>query len=136
LVAWIGTGHAEQVMIGAAALSGAVVLWPHARPRIRPLIAAASIAIGALAALVPPVPGLLVAYGRHAAAWAGQNPNIIYVGEGLHASIAVSRVSDGVLNYHNAGKTQASSEPSDMRLQRMLGHLTTLVPQQARSVLV
>jgi spermidine synthase len=48
----------------------------------------------------------------------------------------VSRVSDGVLNYHTAGKIQASSEPSDMRLQRMLGHLTTLVPQHARSVLV
>src|SRR5262249_39072557 len=31
---------------------------------------------------------------------------------------------------------QASSQPADMRLQRMLGHLTTLVPHQARSVLV
>ena len=56
--------------------------------------------------------------------------------KGLHASIAVSRAADGVLNYHNAGKIQASSEPSDMRLQRMLGHLTTLVPRRARSVLV
>src|SRR6185369_12524668 len=64
------------------------------------------------------------------------NADIIYVGEGLHASIAVSRASDGVLNYHNAGKIQASSEPRDMRLQRMLGHLTTLVPRSARSVLV
>ncbi len=35
---------------------------------------------------------------------------------------------NGVRNYHNAGKVQASSEPQDMRLQRMLGHLTTLVP--------
>jgi len=136
LVAWIGTGHTEQVMMVAAALSGAVALWPHARPRTRSLIVALSVAIGALAALVPPLPGVLVAYGRHAAAWADQNANIIYVGEGLHASIAVSRASEGVLNYHNAGKIQASSEPSDMRLQRMLGHLTTLVPRQARSVLV
>jgi spermidine synthase len=136
LVAWIGTGHTEQVMMGAAALSGAVVLWPHARPRTRSLVAASSVAMAALAALVPPLPALLVAYGRHAAAWADQNANIIYVGEGLHASIAVSRASEGVLNYHNAGKIQASSEPSDMRLQRMLGHLTTLVPRQARSVLV
>jgi spermidine synthase len=136
LIASIGTGHTEQVMIGAAALSGAVVLWPDARPRTRSLIAASSVALGALAALVPPLPGLLVAYGRHAAAWADQSANIIYVGEGLHASIAVSRASEGVLNYHNAGKIQASSEPSDMRLQRMLGHLTTLVPRQARSVLV
>ena len=37
---------------------------------------------------------------------------------------------NGVLNYHNAGKVQASSEPQDMRLQRMLGHLTTLIPKK------
>jgi spermidine synthase len=90
----------------------------------------------AAALIVPPLPGLLVAYGRHAAAWVGHGADIIYVGEGLHASIAVSRASAGVLNYHNAGKIQASSEPSDLRLQRMLGHLTTLLPRQARSVLV
>jgi len=41
-----------------------------------------------------------------------------------------------VLNYHNAGKVQASSEPQDMRLQRMLGHITTLVPQSPKKVLV
>ena len=41
-----------------------------------------------------------------------------------------------MLNYHNAGKVQASSEPQDMRLQRMLGHLTTLIPTQPKTVLV
>ena len=50
--------------------------------------------------------------------------------------MAVSRLANGVLNYHNAGKIQASSEPQDMRLQRMLGHLTTLVPERPRSVFV
>jgi spermidine synthase len=54
----------------------------------------------------------------------------------MMASVAVSRLSDGVLNYHNAGKVQASSEPQDMRLQRMLGHLTTLIPAQPTSVMV
>jgi spermidine synthase len=48
----------------------------------------------------------------------------------------VSELSNGVRNYHNAGKVQASSEPQDMRLQRMLGHLTTLLPPQAKKVLV
>ena len=43
---------------------------------------------------------------------------------------------NGVLNYHNAGKIQASSQPEDMRLQRMLGHLTTLVPASAKRVVV
>ncbi len=51
------------------------------------------------------------------------------MGEGMSASVAVTRLSNGVLNYHNAGKVQASSEPQDMRLQRMLGHLTTLIPK-------
>ncbi|MGH7581772.1 MAG: fused MFS/spermidine synthase, partial [Gemmatimonadales bacterium] len=46
------------------------------------------------------------------------------------------RLYNGVLNYHNAGKVQASSEPQDMRLQRMLGHITTLVPAHMRNVLV
>jgi spermidine synthase len=56
--------------------------------------------------------------------------------EGLTASIAVSRQIDGTLTYHNAGKAQASTYPQDMRLQRMLGHLTTLVPANGRSYLV
>jgi spermidine synthase len=50
--------------------------------------------------------------------------------------VAVSERPNGVRNYHNAGKVQASSEPQDMRLQRMLGHLTTLVPKSAKTVVV
>jgi spermidine synthase len=85
---------------------------------------------------VPPVLPLLVAYGRHAANWTSETDHIFYVGEGVQSSVAVSRTASGVLNYHNAGKIEASSEPQDMRLQRMLGHLTTLVPSDPRSVLV
>ena len=43
---------------------------------------------------------------------------------------------DGVLNYHNAGKIQASSQPEDMRLQRMLGNLPALFHPSPKSVLV
>jgi spermidine synthase len=52
------------------------------------------------------------------------------------AAVAVSRTPGGILNYHNAGKVQASSEPQDMKLQRMLGHMTTLVPDNPAKVLV
>jgi spermidine synthase len=79
---------------------------------------------------------VMVAYGRYASMRANDSAQYIYVGEGMTASVAVSKLSDGVLNYHNAGKVQASSEPQDMRLQRMLGHLTTLIPAQARRVVV
>ena len=65
----------------------------------------------------------------------GQN-ELVYVGEGVTASVAVTRTPTGVLNYHNAGKVQASSEPQDMRLQRMLGHITTSVPKTPTKVLV
>jgi len=90
---------------------------------------------GFLARSVPPIPWLLVAYGRYSATWVGQN-EMVYVGEGVTASVAVTSTPTGVLNYHNAGKVQASSEPQDMRLQRMLGHITTLVPKNPNKVLV
>jgi spermidine synthase len=156
LIPWIGTSHAEQVIIIVSALSALIMLEPSfagAAPRpagFHPddavtkrgwnvtatiVLAAAMIAAGLLARSVHPLPGLLVAYGRYAATRIGQ-ANIIYVGEGLNASVAVSELSNGVRNYHNAGKVQASSEPQDMRLQRMLGHLTTLIPPQAKKVLV
>jgi spermidine synthase len=99
------------------------------------VLAVAMVVAGLFARSVHELPGLLVAYGRYAATRIGQ-ADIIYVGEGVNASVAVSELSNGVRNYHNAGKVQASSEPQDMRLQRMLGHLTTLIPAQAKKVLV
>ena len=143
LVGVVGSQITQQVLIGVAALSGLLLLGAtpgDARgfrasvpALIRVIVVAA--AAGLLARVVPPLPGLLVAYGRYSATWVGQN-EIIYVGEGVTASVAVSRTPSGTLNYHNAGKVQASSEPQDMRLQRMLGHITTLVPKNPSKVLV
>jgi spermidine synthase len=142
LVAWIGSQHAQQALGIVAALSGLIMLAPEvgtARGRFQIasmlLLIAATAGAGLLVRTIPAVPGLLIAYGRYSATWVGQS-DIIYTGEGLNASVAVSQLPSGVRNYHNAGKVQASSEPQDMRLQRMLGHLTTLVPEHPRSVLV
>jgi spermidine synthase len=77
----------------------------------------------------------LVAYGRYAPTWAGKG-DIIYSREGLDSSVAVSEFPGGIRTFHVAGKIQASNVPRDMRLQRMLGHLTSLIPANARSVLV
>jgi spermidine synthase len=82
------------------------------------------------------VPPLLIGFGRWSAARVNNHGEWLFTGEGMNSSMAVSRLSNGVLNYHNAGKVQASSEPQDMRLQRMLGHLTTLLPPHADSILV
>lgn len=145
LVAWVGSQHTQQFMIAVAATSALLLLLPgpggHAAATSggRFATVALIVCLGAGAVLlgraIPPIPELLVGYGRFAATWVNQ-AEFIYVGEGLNASVAVSRLSSGVLNYHNAGKVQASSEPQDMRLQRMLGHLTTLVPERPASVFV
>jgi spermidine synthase len=146
LVGTVGSQITQQVLIGIAALSGLLLLvgaapqeeetHPGNRTRAAAILVGL-VCVGALllARTVPPLPGLLVAYGRYAATWAGVN-QVEYVGEGVTAAVAVSRTPEGVLNYHNAGKIQASSEPQDMRLQRMLGHLTTLVPKNPARVLV
>jgi len=133
LVVWIGTQHAQQVLIVLAALSG-LLLLAESRVSAVSLTVAGAVA-GVLVLSVQPVPGVFIAYGRYTATQLGQS-EIIYSGEGWNASVAVSERANGVRNYHNAGKVQASSEPQDMRLQRMLGHLTTLVPAQAKRVVV
>ncbi|HEY7473466.1 MAG TPA: fused MFS/spermidine synthase, partial [Vicinamibacterales bacterium] len=148
LVVWTGTQTAQQILIVVSALSALIMLAPIAAgestqpagPRRLAWVGTvflvlATGAAGLLARSVPPVPGLLVAYGRYAATWINQS-SIIYVGEGLNAFVAVSQLSSGVRNYHNAGKVQASSEPQDMRLQRMLGHLTHLIPAAPKKTLV
>ena len=144
LVTWIGSQRSEQLLIIIAGLSALLVLEavPAAEDGGRrsqfagtlPIIAAA-VCAALLARNVPPIPPLLVAYGRYAVTRIGQ-ADIIYWGEGWNASVAVSRLPGGMLNYHNAGKVQASSEPQDMRLQRMLGHMTTLIPKNPKRVLV
>jgi spermidine synthase len=138
LLGTVGSQVAQQVLLGVAAVSGLLLLVGIEgvpRPRTAALVAAVTLAAIVLARGVPALPGLLVAYGRFAATWVGVN-EIIYVGEGITAAVAVSRTPEGVLKYHNAGKIQASSEPQDMRLQRMLGHITTLVPKTPNRVLV
>jgi spermidine synthase len=143
LVTWLGSQHAQQALIIISGLSALLVLEPLGQaeqPKAAfagtlPIVVAA-VCAALLARNVPEIPKILVAYGRYAATRANQPMEIIYMGEGWNASVAVSRLPGGVLNYHNAGKVQASSEPQDMRLQRMLGHFTTLIPKDPKRVLV
>jgi spermidine synthase len=149
IIAWLGTQWAQRILIAVAAISAVVAFMPLAGAPLGTLakvvgskrrgmtwaVATAVLALLCMKA-VPPVPGLLVGYGRWFASRLVNKDDFIYVGEGMVSSVAVSQLPDGTLNYHNAGKVQASSEPQDMRLQRMLGHLTTLLPPHPSSVLV
>jgi spermidine synthase len=140
----IGSQRGQQMFILASVAAALLMLVPAATAgtvrqgtRLITTVALllATAGAGWLASAVPPVPGLLIAYGRYAVTWVGLT-NIIYTGEGLNAFVAVTETSSGVRNYHNAGKVQASSEPQDMRLQRMLGHFTHLIPRAPKNALV
>jgi spermidine synthase len=142
-IKWFGSQHTQMALIGVSAISGLLMLASANDETGKGKTQVASMALliivtggaGLLARTVPPMPGILVAYGRYAATWVGQN-DIFYTGEGMTASVAVSRTPTGVLNYHNAGKVQASSEPQDTRLERMLGHITTVTHPNPLNVFV
>jgi spermidine synthase len=147
----VGTDGTTQVLIVVSLISAAVAFLPFAgltggvrgglagQPAISRsrLLAIGVLVAGALWAMtgVRPVPAGLVAWGR-LLPWQGE-PNALYVGEGLHASIAVTEDFNGWRNFHVSGKVEASTEPQDMRLQRLLGHLTGLMHEGGpESVLV
>ncbi len=145
MVAWVGTQHSQQVLIVLAGIGAALMLLPvfaEASPTMQFSAKSAGFGVAIVAAgfvfasVVTPPPALLVAYGRFSSPRYFNHGDFVYFGEGMNSSPAVSVLSNGVVNYHNAGKVQASSEPQDMRLQRMLGHFTTLVPTHPTSVLV
>jgi spermidine synthase len=48
----------------------------------------------------------------------------------------VTQLPSGTRNFHVAGKIEASTEPRDMKMQRMLGHLPALYNPAPRSILV
>jgi spermidine synthase len=104
------------------------------------------------------IPWVMVAWGRFSASYIAQSEPFIveedptkpeaagssgwhctYMEEGMNASVAVTIDASGNRYFHGAGKVQASSRSEDMRLQRMLGHLSALAcrnPDQVEDVLV
>lgn len=90
---------------------------------------------GAVASSVPPIPWKLVAFGRYLPTY-NDDRKVLYLGEGMNASVAVTEMDDGVRNFHISGKVEASTDPQDMRLQRMLGHIPALFHPNPRSVLI
>ena len=139
LVSSFGVQRSLQAFIAISAVSGLLMLtapdFSQSIFRRGAALLAAMVFTGVLFVSVPALSGDFVAYGRFVPTTAGES-DVIYVGEGKMAFVAVSKRSDGSLRYHSAGKVQASSDPADMRLQRMLGHLTTLIPESPKNLLV
>ncbi len=124
--------------LGRDALPGrrdACPTTPVSRIRIAGALLALIGVATALASSVPQVPWDLVAYGHYLPTKANIG-SLLYMGEGMNSSIAVTEMSNGVRNFHVSGKIEASTEPRDMQLQRMLGHVPALFHPKPRSVLV
>ncbi|HEX5280395.1 MAG TPA: hypothetical protein VFW28_09965, partial [Micropepsaceae bacterium] len=115
----IGTQNTERILILLSAASGLLVLFPliHSKRSTR-LELAAGAATGLIALLIWQVdrlPGELIAFGRRTASSANM-ARILYSAEGRNTSIAISQWNDGALQFHVAGKVEASTESYDMRL--------------------
>ena len=150
----LGTLHAEQLLIATAAAAAVIVFASLVRAPaaqtdatrearasegiglVQGILAACGVLIAVVVATrVPNVPDGLIAYGRFLPTYTTE-PKYLYVGEGMNSSIAVSEEAGGVRNFHVAGKVEASTLPQDMRLQRMLGHMSSLLVRNPQSVLV
>ena len=162
VIPWLGSQGAERLLIALAVLAAGLSIHAARRRGTPPLGSGFSRGlVGAVALLgliavvrVPETPWGLAAYGRFLATYGPRldprvrpetetsftNPAVdihcTYLGEGINGSIAVTRLNSGTRNFHSAGKVQASNDPRDMRLQRMLGHLSALVHTRPESILV
>jgi spermidine synthase len=113
--------------------------------------------VAVLVVLVSPVNWVAVSFGRSSSSWMkiavpgiAQEKDVpldpyrgkrycTYLGEGMNVSVTVTKSTSGYRYFHGAGKVQASTRPEDMRLQRMLGHLSVLTrpdPEKVKDVLV
>jgi spermidine synthase len=150
LIPAVGTLWSQRILIAAAALSAMLILLASLLASLRAPIPAAGrrvpaaailgavvavpVAAAVLAYVAPGVPGELYAFGR--TIMASYVPKMLYIGEGMNASVAVSEDEDGFRYFHVSGKTEAGTHPIDMRLLRMLGNLAALLNPKPRSVLV
>lgn len=138
LVPAIGTLNCQRLLVALAGVSGLLVLGPEAAKRPSKAAVAWVTAAVALAALLTvkmdPIPGELVAYGRKMATSLGSS-KVLDVVEGRNSSIAITRWNDGATEVDVNGHVEATTEPFDMKLQRMVGHIPALLNPNPRSVL-
>lgn len=138
LVPWIGTQNCERLLLLLSAGSALLVLVPHVvehkSTAVAGVVAVSMAAAGLLARGVDPIPGTVIAYGRRIAISA-QNSTVLYTVEGRNSSVAITRWNDGNTEVDVNGHVEATTEPYDMKLQRMVGHLPALLHPNPKSVL-
>jgi spermidine synthase len=138
LIPDIGTQDSQRVLLALAAISSLFVLVPHMLKHKSPTVAIFLTASMVLACFlvrgVDKVPGELIAYGRRMAIDAGKS-TVLYTKEGINSSVAITQWNDGAIEVDVNGHVEATTEPYDMKLQRMVGHLAALLHPNPKSVL-
>ena len=153
LIPAIGTHQSQRVLIGLSAAAALLALAPivnkipaGARPggahpnsgiRISGLATlSAAVVLGVFFVMsTPAVPWELIAFGRYLPTRT-EKSSLLYFGEGMNSSVAVTELEGGVRNFHVSGRVEASSSAQDMRMERMLGHIPALIHPKPKSVLV
>ena len=138
LIPAIGTQDSTRVILLLSAAGALFVLLPQVA-RSRSMLLTASVTAAVLLTIklssgVDPIPGKVIAYGRRIMI-SSPSSELIYTKEGRNSSVAITRWSDGAVEVDVNGHVEATTEPYDMKLQRMVGHLPGLIHPNPKSVL-
>lgn len=141
LIPWVGTQGSQQALIALSVVAG-LILFVTLKQTGAGLKGSGYFGVGVatliaifLFATVSEVPWLAIAYGRRMSLQTAPGKPL-YIGEGRNSSVVVSQLDGGQIYFHVSGKVEASTEPYDMRLQRMLGHIPAMIHKDPKSVLV
>ncbi len=134
-VPWIGSQGSQRLLIVLSVLAALLMLVRHVSFKQGIAIIAATAAAALLVWKVDEVPWMAIGYGRRMLTITDAGKPL-FRGEGMNSSVIVSQLPGGQIYFHVSGKVEASNEPFDMRLQRMLGHLPALVHPDPQSVLI
>ena len=135
LIPWIGTQNTERILLIGSAFGALAMLAAAARSFGAVAVLIVALAASAwLAWRVDAVPGKLIAYGRQMQRL-GDDSEIIQVAEGRNSSVAIGKWSNGAFEIDVNGHIEATTEPFDMSLQRMVGHLPGVLHPNPKSVL-
>jgi len=133
-IPWLGTAASQQLLVVLSAIAAVVVLASVMEKALVKLTAL-GVAAALLAWSLPAIPWMLIGFGRRLPTTTGKW-ELLHEAEGMNSSAAWSRWEAGTVYFHVSGKVEASTEPQDMSLQRMLGHLPALLHPNPKSVLI
>jgi len=139
-----GTQSAQRCLVLGAALSAAIpLIWLRRAGAAQPLVSGrrslsplSPLVIGAFAAAVlPAVPTMFQTHGRYIW-WIDAGDKYPFVAEGAASTVGVHIAPSGYSNFHVSGRVESTNNPNDLRLVRLLGHLSALSHPKPESALV